>query len=308
MTAAVALLGYAAAVAWFLPALLTRLTGPGIAVRAGLAAWLGATASAAVSAAIALQFVIRAVVAGWPRLSEVVCRSVAGTACTPVVYRNALFEFGLGVVATAATVVTVFVAWRYGRRTQFARRQTLAHAAAVRIVGRALDGTDAIVLDDARPAAYCVAGRPDVIVLTSAALAVLDPAQLDAVLAHERAHLAGRHAWLVTLTRGLAAALPAVPLFDRGAAEVARLAEMSADDAAVRASGRAALVSALLAIGTGVVVPRVALGVAGQAVPARLERMLAPARPLREAGYRIALGALAVLVVALPAAVTTLAS
>jgi Zn-dependent protease with chaperone function len=305
---ALALLGYAAVLAWLLPAVLARLTAHGIAVRAGLAAWLGAMASAAVSGAIALQFVIRAVVAGWPGFSAVVCRSVAGTACTPVVYRNALFELGLGLIATLATVAVVIQAWRYGRRTQQARRRTRVHAEAVRITGRALPGTPAVVLDDARPAAYCVPGRPAVIVLTSAALPVLDPAQLDAVLAHERAHLAGRHHWLVTLTSGLAAAIPAVPLFDRGSAEVARLAEMRADDAAARASGRTALASALLAIGTGGVVPRTALGVASAAVVARLERMLAPARPVRRAGYCLALAALLTLVIILPGALTALAT
>ncbi len=94
------------------------------------------------------------------------------------------------------------------------------------------------MLDDPRPAAYCVAGRPAAIVVTSGALAVLDPPQLRAVLAHESAHLAHGHHALATVTRGLAAAFPGVPLFARGAAEVARLAEMSADDTAARTSGR----------------------------------------------------------------------
>lgn len=307
MRPALALLGYVAAVAWVLPPLLARLTGPGRSVRAGMAAWLGAMASAAASAAVALQFVIRAVVAGWPGLSEVVCRSVAGAACTPVVYRSALFELGLGTVATAATLVVMLAAWRYGRRTQRARQRTRAHAEAARITGRALPGTPAVVLEDVRPAAYCVPGRPAVIVLTSAALAVLDPEQLDAVISHERAHLAGRHHWLVTLTRGLAAAVPAVPLFDRGSAEVARLAEMSADDAAVRDSGRTALVSALLAIGTGTVVPRAALGVADYAVCARLQRLLAPAGPVRAAASCVTLATLLALLVILPGAVIALA-
>ena len=112
-----------------------------------------------------------------------------------------------------------------------------------------------MVLDDPRPAAYCVAGRPAAIVLTSGALAVLDPPQLGAVLAHERAHLAHGDHRLHTLTQGLAAAFPGIPLFARGAAEVARLTEMSADDTAARASGRPALVAALLAIATGTAGP-----------------------------------------------------
>ena len=81
-------------------------------------------------------------------------------------------------------------------------------------------------------------GRPATIVLTSGALAVLDPDQLAAVLAHERAHLAGRHHLLTGLTRGLAAMLPGRAAVHPRAAEVARLAEMRADDAAARRSGR----------------------------------------------------------------------
>jgi Zn-dependent protease with chaperone function len=89
----------------------------------------------------------------------------------------------------------------------------------------------AVLLDAVPRVAYCVPGRPATIVLSSGALAVLDPAQLTAVLAHERAHLAGRHHLLISLTRGLSASFPAVPLFTQGPGEVARLAEMCADDA-----------------------------------------------------------------------------
>jgi Zn-dependent protease with chaperone function len=282
MKAAFALLGYGAAVAWCLPVPLARLTGRGVSVRLGLAAWLAAMVSVLAAAVIALQFLIRTAVAGWPRFSEAVCRSVAGGACTPVVYRSALFELSVAVVAAVATLAAAVAVWRYGWRTQRAHRQSQAHAEAARITGRPLPGTGAVVLDDPRPAAYCVAGRPAVIVLTSGALAVLDPAQLGAVLAHERAHLAGRHHTLVTLVKGLSAAFPGVPVFGRGLAEVTRLSEMSADDAAARASGRGTLAAALLAIGTGTAVAgavlasgtRATLAAAAYAVPARVERML----------------------------------
>jgi len=74
-------------------------------------------------------------------------------------------------------------------------------------------------------------------VLTTGALAVLNPGQLRVVLDHERAHLAGRHHLLLAVTRSLAAVAPVVPLFARGTSEVARLAEMRADDVARRAGG-----------------------------------------------------------------------
>jgi Zn-dependent protease with chaperone function len=145
------------------------------------------------------------------------------------------------------------------------------------------------------------------------ALNLLDEAQLDAVLAHERGHLHGRHDALSLLVRGLAAALPGVPLFDAGERAVARLAEMSADDNAVRSSGRGPLVAALVAIATGqpasgdAVVPRAALAAATYAVQARVERILR--RPSRSclAGYGVALAAVVGLLAALPAAILALA-
>jgi len=281
---------YALAVAWWVPALLTRLTARGISARLGLAAWLAAMVSALASAVVALQFLVRAAIAGWSRLAEAVCRSVAGGACAPVVYRSAIFELALGVAAIVAALTVAVLAWRYGRSVQRAQRRTRAHAEVARMTGRRLPGASAaVVLDAPQPVAYCVPGRPAIIVLTSGALAVLDPAQLAAVLAHERAHLAGRHHLLIALTRGLAAVFPAVPLFTQGPMAVARLAEMCADDAAVCHSGRRTLVAALLAMGTGAAVPAAALGATACAVTARVQRLLEPPRRARHARYCLAL-------------------
>jgi Zn-dependent protease with chaperone function len=164
---------------------------------------------------------------------------------------------------------------------------------------------DTVVLDAAQRAAYCVPGRPATIVLTSAALAVLGPAQLGAVLAHERAHLAGRHHLLITPTRALAACLPGVPLFTRGPAEVARLAEMRADDAAARHSGRPALIGALLAMGTGTAVPAGALAATACAVSARVLRLLEPPHRARRACNRLALATAVLLLVLAPGIAAT---
>jgi Zn-dependent protease with chaperone function len=290
MKPALLVLGYALVVAWCLPALLTRLTAAGLSARLGLAAWLAAMVSVLASVLSAIQYLLTAAVAGWPQLAEAVCRSVAGGACTTVVYRSAAFELGLGLATITAALLLAVLAWRYGRSVQRAQRRTRAHAEAARITGRRLPGGGAaVVLDAARPAAYCVPGRPAAIVLTSAALAVLDPGQLTAVLAHERAHLAGRHHLLIALTRGLAATFPGVPLFTRAPAEVARLAEMCADDAAARRSSRPTLVAALLAMGTGTAVPAAALAATTCAVSARVQRLLEPAPPARHARNRLAL-------------------
>jgi Zn-dependent protease with chaperone function len=340
MRPALPLFCYALAVAWCLPRCLARLTSRGVGAPLGLAAWLCAMGSALAAVGLGIQFLFRTIGADWPSLTRALCRSVAGNACTPVVYRSALYELGVAAVALAVTVAAALALWRYGRRVQRAGRRSREHAEVARIAGRALAGTGAVVLDDPRPAAYCVPGRPlartGPIVLTSGALAVLDTAQLAAVLAHERAHLAGRHHAIVTATRGLTAAFPAVPLFTRGAAEVARLTEMSADDAAARRAGRGPLAAALLAMATGTAVPTTALSkpgtlcppgtprrapdtlcppdtplrapripglaAAGYAVPARVERMLRPpGRPLFRAGVGLALAAVLAALILLPA-------
>jgi Zn-dependent protease with chaperone function len=298
---ALLVLGYAVAVAWCAPALLTRLTARGISARLGLAAWSTAMASVVASALVALQFLVRAAIAGWSGIAEAVCRSVAGGPCAPAVYRNAIFEFALGLAAIAAALAVTVLAWRYGRSVQRGQRRTRAHAEVARITGRRLPGVSAaVVLDAEQRGAYCVPGRPATIVLTSAALDVLDPGQLRAVLAHERAHLAGRHHLLIALTRALAASFPAVPLFTQGPAEVARLAEMCADDAAARRSGRPALAAALLAMGTGAAVPAAALGATACAVAARVQRLLDPPRPARRARYGLALVTVVLLLALVP--------
>ena len=299
---------YGLAVAWYVPALLTRLTARGISARLGLMAWLTAMASVLAAVAAALQFLVRAAVAGWSGLAEAVCRSVTGGACAPATYRNAIFELALGVAAIAAMLTAIALAWRYGRSVQQGQRRTRAHAEGARIAGCRLPGAGtAVVLDVPQPAAYCLPGRPGTIVLTSGALAVLDPAQLTAVLAHERAHLAGRHHLLIALSRGLAASFPAVPLFTRGHEEVARLAEMCADDTAARRSGRRTLIAALLAMGTGTAVPAAALAATAGAVTARVQRLLEPPRRGSRARYGLALLTLTLLLALASGLVTTFA-
>ncbi|HEX3960377.1 MAG TPA: M56 family metallopeptidase [Trebonia sp.] len=318
MTAAFALLGYAIVAAWCAPALLARLTGSGASVRPALAAWLSAMASVLVSAALGAAFMARTGAADWPTLTRLLCQQAVGTVCTPQVYGSAVYLAGVDILAVLIPLAALVAAWRYGRRTRRAVTRTRLHARAAWLAGRELAGTGAVVLDDPRPVAYCVAGRPAAIVVSSGALAVLDNAQLAAVLAHERAHLAGRHHLLATITLGLAAAVPGVPLFTRGADEVARLAELAADDRAARSAGRRALVAALLAIATGSSVPgasvagivpvaRGALAATGFAVPARVDRLLHPPR----AGVATMLGLVLALVsgffLLLPAALAAVA-
>ena len=185
MAAALLVFVWSVAVAWKVPAVLTRLTRGGGSARLGIAVWLVAMASVLASGGIALAFLIRTAVTGWSHVARVICRSVAGGACTPVIYRSALFEIGIGVAAALASAAVGVLAWRYGRRLQLAQRQTRAHAQIARLTGRRLSGLgtagpDAVVLDVPQLAAYCV--PPGIIVVTSGALSILAPAQLTAVL------------------------------------------------------------------------------------------------------------------------------
>jgi beta-lactamase regulating signal transducer with metallopeptidase domain len=160
-----------------------------------------------------------------------------------------------------------------------------------------------------------VPGRPATIVLTTGALAVLGPDQLTAVLAHERAHLAGRHHLLLAATRSLAAVAPAVPLFARGTSAVARLAEMRADDVAARRAGRnqgrRTLLTALLAMATGLApVPAPAAwlpGGGGGVVAARVRRLADPPPPARWLCHGLALAALTLAIAAASALVPVFA-
>ena len=309
MSAALLMCLYALAVAWCLPGPLARLTAPGMSARLGLTAWLTAMAGVLASLVVALHYLLSAALAGWSLLVEAVCQSVTGRACSPLVYRGALLEIPLAVAAAGGALAAVGLAWHYGCWLQRSRHRTRAHAEAVRIAGRALTAVGgAVVLDVPERAAYCVPGRPPTIVLTTGTLAVLDRAQLTAVVAHERAHLSGGHHLLVALTRGLAAGLPAVPLFTRGAVEVARLTEMRADDLAARASGRNVLVTALLTMGTGTPTPSFALAATAGNLTVRVQRLLEPPPRARQIRNWLALATATLLLAAASALLIWLCS
>jgi Zn-dependent protease with chaperone function len=312
MIAALIMLGYAATLAWFGAAPLARLTSAGVNARLGLAVWFTAMSSALASAVVAVSFLVRTAVDGWPRFAGTICQSVTGGPCPPQLYRSAIFEASVAAASALAVLTVLTLAWRYGRSVHGARRRATEHAQAARITGRRLGGTSiaalsaAVVLDTPQPAVYCVPGHPATIVLTTGALAVLDEPQLLAVLAHEHAHLAGRHHLLVTLGKAARAGFPGVPLFTRGADEVARLAEMRADDVAAGRSGRVTLLQALVAMGTGqpLAAPSAALAATGGAVTARVRRLLDPPSGASRAWHGLALAgvlvALAAMSVVLP--------
>ena len=119
--------------------------------------------------------------------------------------------------------------------------------------------------------------------MTTGALRALDPGQVDAVLAHERAHLACHHHRLLAIARIGRQVFPFIPLMRDAAGQVARLTEMHADDAATAGRDARPLATALVVLasaGTGPVPETPALAAAGTDAVHRIQRLLAPAEPL----------------------------
>ena len=84
------------------------------------------------------------------------------------------------------------------------------------LAGRTQPGLPGVtVLDHPVPLAYCLPGRVGrrrgPVVITTATLEQLEPAQLQAVLAHERAHQARRHHALLLVAQALGIGFPWLP-------------------------------------------------------------------------------------------------
>ncbi|MEV0768557.1 M56 family metallopeptidase [Nocardia salmonicida] len=249
MSVALCLLAYTVVVAVLAPPLLLRTAGDGQHPRLGLVAWLSAIISVLLSWAVAVVFlsadVVRDLLAD-QHLDLGRCFRQLHDAATGVY--GAAVQVGLWALAGLAVIAVAVATWRLCRSLVRARSVTHQHAHAARMVGRRHDRHDAVVLDHPEPAAYSVAGNPHTIVLTQGIVATLDEEQLGAVMAHERAHLNGRHHLLLAFTRALASVFPRIELFVTGAAQVGRLVEMIADDAAAEIYGPIIVCEALLTL------------------------------------------------------------
>lgn len=290
MSLAACVLLYGLVVAVIGPTLLTSVTGRGVAPRLGIAAW----------SAAALSVVGSWVLAGGLAAAEVwrardstehLVRGCAATVGAALAGRyGSVVQNGVVLLAVLVVLSMGVLGLRIGSSLFRARRDSHRHSNAARMLGlHEVIAPGAVVLDAPERVVYCVAGRPVTIVVTRGALAVLDDAQLEAVLAHERAHLVGWHHLLVAISRALATALPRLRLFTTGAAEIARLVEMRADDAAARSHGKRTVAGALLALSGVPALPAPALGATAVGVVERVERLLIPAGRARVTASQLAL-------------------
>jgi Zn-dependent protease with chaperone function len=147
------------------------------------------------------------------------------------------------VVAVAAVIAFVIaVRVRPGSEQEAVRTAIRTGAAPTRI-----DGTRVAIVEAEHALACAVPGRAGGVLLSTGLAARLTEDELQAVVAHEAAHLRERHDLLVGVAESIERAVPWVP----GARAMARstrvLVELAADDAAARRVGRDAVRRAVLA-------------------------------------------------------------
>jgi len=276
MTIGVVLLAYAACAGTLGSRVLRRAGWASRAPLLGIAAYL--TAAWSVIAALGLSGLTLAVhttelSGGLSHLIGACVLRIRALYATP----GGATVAGLGLALAGAVLARAAVT--AAAHVRAAGREARHHAETARLVGHPEPGLGATVVDHPQPAAYCVAGRHPTVILTTGAVQALDPDQLDAVLAHERAHLAGHHHRLRAMARIARQVLPFLPLMRDADVQVARLVELHADDAATRARDPGALAAALVVLATGAS-PAPALAAAATDAVQRIHRLLRPSEPV----------------------------
>ncbi|MGP3965297.1 M56 family metallopeptidase [Nonomuraea sp. 3N208] len=274
MTVAALLALYAAVAALVLPRRLKRAVWTDRAPRLAITIWQAASASVVVSLLLAV-------------FAMAVPASVVGHGLAWLFEACAVLLTDEASLSTTSTRVSLVVgglvlarlAYTGGAVLLGARRDRRRHAEALVLLGRRDVDLDAVVVDYEERMAYCLPGRNGHAVITSGALQSLAPEQVAAVLAHEQAHLRGRHHLVLAAAETLSRAFPRVPLFEQARVEVARLVELLADDVAARRHPRIHIAAALVRLATGRV-PAFALGAGGETALTRVRRMLHPQAPL----------------------------
>lgn len=254
-------------VAWFAPRLLDRMLHRGVEPQVMVVTWFALVASTSLSLIASIVLVLLPGHGPAHRVVSLVhhCWQALQAGSVPRLEESAGL---LGVVlAVAAAVRCVVGAVRFAQHQRALHRR---HLDLLRILAHGKNERyPTLWLDLPDPVAYSVAGRPSLVVASHGLRAHLPGDAVCAVLAHEEAHLRGRHHLLVGLAEAVAGALPWLPLM-RSSPEFVRTAvELCADSVAVRHHGRQAVRSALLGMAAGGA-PLFALGMGGRCTELRL--------------------------------------
>lgn len=299
MIVALSLLAYALLLGAVGPRLLRSASWADRAPRLAIAAWQALTVTILTSVALAGMALTVPTMTVSGDLAELL------RACVMAIQEQYASPGGAAAGAAGAVLALAILGrtlWCIGAGLAGMARERSHHSRVLDMVGHADHRRGVVVLDSDESAVYCLPGRRRQTVVTTGALKALDDGQLEAVLAHEQAHLSERHDLVLGLSRALASAFPAIAIFSDAAEETARLVELRADDAAAARSGRLTVAGALLAVasgGVGHLAPAVALAAGGSGAAARVRRLIPPQNPLGRT--RTAAGSLAVAVLlALP--------
>jgi Zn-dependent protease with chaperone function len=174
----------------------------------------------------------------------------------------------------AAAIVVLSVGMAGARVRHFWRARRTLHIDGDVGIRVCLHGLDVVYLPVATPLAYSLSGSRAQIVISQGLHDRLDSAGLAAVVAHERAHLQGRHDRWLEYGALLEVALWFAPWTRRATAAVRLALECRADDEAVRTVGSGAVIAGLLAAVDASPVPAPAVALSGvEALAERVTRL-----------------------------------
>lgn len=297
MTVAATLLAYAVVVAVMAPKVLVRARWVRGVPRLGVIAWqasvfavLGATVLLALTAVVPVE-----------RVSFDLSHLLH--ACATQLSQSYAIDDGAVVQAASlslAAATLVRLLWALVAQLRRMRRERSRQRLFIDLLAEA--GPDGeYVVDSDVPLAYCVPGGGGRIVLTRGAIAVLSSEQRVAVLAHERAHLDGRHDIVLLGADVAGVAFGFLGFFRTARHQLRGLVEMLADDAAARCSGELPVASALAGLGSQECPPGT-FGAMSQLTAERIGRLVhrAPSLPVAQ---QLALGVSALSLALLPWAI-----
>jgi Zn-dependent protease with chaperone function len=257
------------------PTLLARATWPLRAPRAAMVLWQ----------AIAVAAVLSAFSAGIAIASRLFVPGADGRPTASPAAEIGRLGWPLWMLDVVVFALTLLIGARLAvsviRVAVATRRRRAHHRMMVDLLGlspealsaRACDrGRDLRVLEVAQPLAYCLPGVRSRVVVSEGTLESLTEPEVAAILSHERAHLRARHDLVL---EAFTAAHAAFPRFVRSASAldaVQLLAELLADDAAVRVAGHAPLARALVTCASGAT-PMGALAAGGAHTLLRVRRL-----------------------------------
>ncbi|ORA13920.1 M56 family metallopeptidase [Mycobacterium arosiense] len=257
------------------PAMLARARWPLRAPRAAMVLWQ----------AVALAAVLSAFSAGIAIATRLLMPGRDGRPTTSIVGAADRLGWPLWAAYVSVFALTVLVGARLMVavvRVAIANRKRRAHhRMVVDLVGVGHGAAlpqpcartrDLRVLDVPQPLAYCLPGVRSRVVVSEGTLSTLADPEVEAILTHERAHLRARHDLVLEAFTAVHAAFPRLVRSANALGAVQLLVELLADDAAVRAAGRAPLARALVACASGRA-PSGALAASGPSTVLRVRRL-----------------------------------